>query len=704
MRASLTRVSGPQGACCSAPRALGARPLLLCGSTRRHRVLNCRAEQTEPGAPSQAPPSNKKSRIRKPASSQSAQQLRVPPSLQPGGGTSQAAADAAAAATLAQAMAAAARDRQSQPPPTAQPTAAAAPAAAAQVPRSFRHEGAPDADAEELPEPQYPEPPHPDFLPRPPTSYSGGPFVNFTPPPPPPAPEAPPRKRLDLESLRTQPHEFASMEDITAGGAIVVALDDTDDAAAAVEYVARYLYVPGVDEIRVVHVVADPRGMQSLTSLGPRGGPGGSPFALDSLDTGMGPTPGYPGAGSGQGDLAMQDYIGRLNAKAEAVVKRRCAKLDEMGVPYEFELPRLRTPRSAAGIAEALLETARDRGAKLLVVASHGPGALAEYGSVSRFCYQHSPLPLLLVPSEDAQCAATAGAVHRLGRNPWAPLPPPMPQPAGMGAAAVPVPNEIQIQKARASEREVTSDAAAVAMQDESAVYDWGAPTMPLPERFREAPAPAAPATNGQPPTAMDLISGLEEMSGAGLEGSVEEVPEDLPGAQAQAMARLGMQPLEEEDPGPDRSGMEPVAEPQEKAPPAPESEVLLVVNHLEELANVWQWVAENVVHKGDTLSICHVAGPSASGLASLPTAIANQLRRRGLADCRYRHLYSGTGDPQDLGDQVCALAAGSPSVRMVVLLNYSRRGLLQEALHGSVASHLSRNCCRPLLLLQLPE
>jgi nucleotide-binding universal stress UspA family protein len=53
---------------------------------------------------------------------------------------------------------------------------------------------------------------------------------------------------------------------------------------------------------------------------------------------------------------------------------------------------------------------------------------------------------------------------------------------------------------------------------------------------------------------------------------------------------------------------------------------------------------------------------------------------------------------------QVCHLAASDPAVKLVVLLNYSRRGLIQEALHGSVASHLSRHCPKPLLLLQLPE
>ncbi len=49
-------------------------------------------------------------------------------------------------------------------------------------------------------------------------------------------------------------------------------------------------------------------------------------------------------------------------------------------------------------------------------------------------------------------------------------------------------------------------------------------------------------------------------------------------------------------------------------------------------------------------------------------------------------------------------MRATDPRVRFVVLLNYSQRGLVAEALHGSVGSHLSRHCAKPLLLLQLPE
>ncbi|GIL93940.1 hypothetical protein Vretimale_172, partial [Volvox reticuliferus] len=203
----------------------------------------------------------------------------------------------------------------------------------------------------------------------------------------------------NIEEFRTHPHEFTCKEPNTCGGTIVVALDDTDDAAAAVEWVAKNLYTPGADELRVVHVVCDPRTLQWQTSLGTTAS--GREIAISSLDLGLGPAVG--GASYGGVEVDLQDYLSRLNAAAELVVRRRCEGLRLQGIQYETDLPRLPAARSAACIAETLLDVVQRHDAKLLVVASHGPGALAEFGSVSRFCYQHSNVPLLLIPSIEAQ-------------------------------------------------------------------------------------------------------------------------------------------------------------------------------------------------------------------------------------------------------------------------------------------------------------
>ncbi|KXZ51732.1 hypothetical protein GPECTOR_11g179 [Gonium pectorale] len=430
-----------------------------------------------------------------------------------------------------------------------------------------------------------------------------------------------------IEALRTQPHEFSCSEPSTCGGTILVALDDTEDAAAAVEWVAANIYTPGVDELRVVYVVCDPRSLHVTTSVGTSRT--GRPIALDSLDLLGGQLAGGYGSFGYGDELNLQDYIARLNVAAEAVVARRCEKLRQAGLKYELELPRLPAARSAAGIAETLLDAVRRADAKLLVVASHGPGALAEFGSVSRYCYQHSNVPLLLMPSTAAAAAAAAEAARH-----YAQLPPPPPP------AAIPTPQRQLRRDAEEQQRE----------QEDTAAGDW--------ERQEEE------------------------------EEEEEEEEGALHGAAAAAAAA-------EADAATHGS-----AAPQAVTSP----EILLVVNHLEELANVWQWVADNCARKGDRVSIWHVAGPSASGMPSLPTAIANQMRGRGLGAVTYHQLYSSTGDPADLGEQVCQRAARSPACKLVVLLNYSRRGLVAEALHGSVASHLSRHCAKPLLLLQLPE
>lgn len=57
--------------------------------------------------------------------------------------------------------------------------------------------------------------------------------------------QAPHLAAHSIEVLRTHPHEFSCSEPGTCGGDILVALDDTDDAAAAVEWVAQNLLNPG---------------------------------------------------------------------------------------------------------------------------------------------------------------------------------------------------------------------------------------------------------------------------------------------------------------------------------------------------------------------------------------------------------------------------------------------------------------------------
>jgi hypothetical protein len=54
------------------------------------------------------------------------------------------------------------------------------------------------------------------------------------------------------------------------------------------------------------------------------------------------------------------------------------------GVQHEELLLRLKVHRSAAGIAEAICSKAADLGADAVLIASHGAGVLADFGSVAR--------------------------------------------------------------------------------------------------------------------------------------------------------------------------------------------------------------------------------------------------------------------------------------------------------------------------------
>ncbi|PNH01373.1 hypothetical protein TSOC_012747, partial [Tetrabaena socialis] len=53
-----------------------------------------------------------------------------------------------------------------------------------------------------------------------------------------------PPRELHIEELRSHPHEFTDSQPNTCGGSIVVAMDDTDNSAVALEWVARHVYHP----------------------------------------------------------------------------------------------------------------------------------------------------------------------------------------------------------------------------------------------------------------------------------------------------------------------------------------------------------------------------------------------------------------------------------------------------------------------------
>lgn len=60
----------------------------------------------------------------------------------------------------------------------------------------------------------------------------------------------------------------------------------------------------------------------------------------------------------------------------------------------------------------------------------------------------------------------------------------------------------------------------------------------------------------------------------------------------------------------------------------------------------------------GDTVHLWHVAGPSNSGMPSLPTTLATALKGRGVGDVQYHCLYCEPGEKQykDIGEMVGAM------------------------------------------------
>lgn len=105
--------------------------------------------------------------------------------------------------------------------------------------------------------------------------------------------------------------------------------------------------------------------------------------------------------------LYAQEFFNRLEHEAQTMLSSRfIPSLQFTGIEYTVELLRLRVHKSAAGIGEALADCATNLGADVLIVASHGAGVLADYGSVARWVSENSPVPALLLPPAVLQQSA----------------------------------------------------------------------------------------------------------------------------------------------------------------------------------------------------------------------------------------------------------------------------------------------------------
>ena len=94
-----------------------------------------------------------------------------------------------------------------------------------------------------------------------------------------------------------------------------------------------------------------------------------------------------------------REFLLRMEHEAQNMMASRfIPSLQFTGINHQVDLLRLRVHKSAAGIGEVLSNRAVDTKADLMIIASHGAGVLADYGSVARWCSENSPVPTLLLP------------------------------------------------------------------------------------------------------------------------------------------------------------------------------------------------------------------------------------------------------------------------------------------------------------------
>lgn len=167
---------------------------------------------------------------------------------------------------------------------------------------------------------------------------------------------------------------------------VCIAVDGTDTSIQALEWVlANLLEGPRHDVVHLAHVVSDSRTPQmAVDGLGGRGVQWSPQLEQQQL---------------------AAEWQQRLEEQGRQLLMQRFVPpLRAGGVAYEIDVLRQRGAKSAAGIGELLCAKAGNK-MWALVVASHGAGVLADYGSVAQYCVQHAQCPLVLLPP-------TMGDVH----------------------------------------------------------------------------------------------------------------------------------------------------------------------------------------------------------------------------------------------------------------------------------------------------
>ena len=163
---------------------------------------------------------------------------------------------------------------------------------------------------------------------------------------------------------------------------LFVAADGTDESLEAMQWAVHHLLDPSRrDIVHLAYVVNDPRTPQMAVDTTRGGGVQWSPILEQQQLT--------------------SEWRQRLEEQGrQLLLQRFVPPLRAGGLAYEVDVLRQRGARSAAGIGELLCGAST--GMWALLVASHGAGILADFGSVAQYCVQHAPCPLVLVPPPSA--------------------------------------------------------------------------------------------------------------------------------------------------------------------------------------------------------------------------------------------------------------------------------------------------------------
>jgi nucleotide-binding universal stress UspA family protein len=111
----------------------------------------------------------------------------------------------------------------------------------------------------------------------------------------------------------------------------------------------------------------------------------------------------------------FEEHLGATQAEAAAYLQAAVGRLREQDPELAGRTETVAVPVRHGSVAAALRQTARERGADVLVLATHGRSGLGRwlYGSVADAVLRQADVPVLLVPAacEDAWNIARAGRI-----------------------------------------------------------------------------------------------------------------------------------------------------------------------------------------------------------------------------------------------------------------------------------------------------